>query len=226
MEVTTIAGGGHDRRVSVSAPGVQGSGTWFGALPSDGESVDVEVDVRGEIAWQDIVVDPPTDSPAPDGHLNVRGAIVGLGIDGVLMLHTEGGSVVLVETTGEAPVGALGKVALLTARDVAIYPTEGRVAPLIVTLDGARIAGEADIHLAFRAVLDLGPDHGTDAGALQDRLADDSPRPLHVTWTDAGRSEGVLGADVYARYAGMLADLRAADVKAGHADPLTYEIRP
>lgn len=225
MEVTTLTGSGHDRRVTVSAPGVDGSGTWFGPLPAAGESIDVELDVRAEVAWSDIVVDPPQVDRAPEGHLSVRGAIVGLGLDGVLMLHTEGGAVVLVETTGEAPVGALGKVAQLTVRDVTIYPTAGRVAPLIVTLDGRRIAAEADIHLAFRAALDLGPDYGDAAAGLQDRLGD-GPRPLHVTWTDARRSEAALGPDLYGRYAGLLADLRARDVEAGHADPFTYEIRP
>lgn len=227
MQVTTIQGSGHDRRVGVSAPGVEGSGTWFGRLPASGDSVDVELDIRDEIRWDDIVLDPAPDGPvAGDGQLAVQGEVVGLGHDGVLMLHTLGGSVVLVETTGDVPVGALGKVALVTLRDVTIYPSEGRVAPLIVTLDGTRIEEEADIHLAFKAMLDLGPGYGNDAAALRARLGADTPRPLHVLWTDARRSEAALGADTYARYTSLFAEVRTGDVEGGHADPLTYEIRP
>ncbi|WP_239313957.1 MULTISPECIES: hypothetical protein [unclassified Frankia] len=89
-----------------------------------GVAVDVEVEVHEEIDWSEIVVDPQpgTIVDVLDQAMVFRGVVEDLDKDGVLTLRF-GSGIVLVDTTGEAPLGVVGRDVSLTVRDIEIYPT-------------------------------------------------------------------------------------------------------
>lgn len=93
-------------------------------LPVAATEVDVEVEVSGHIHWMEILVarDLPGDLlPADDGVL-LQGVVEDVDQDGVLTLRIAD-AVVLVETTGEPPLGVVGEHVAMLARDPEIYPT-------------------------------------------------------------------------------------------------------
>ncbi|MBF6467836.1 barstar family protein [Nocardia beijingensis] len=57
-----------------------------------------------------------------------------------------------------------------------------------VTIDGARIRTDADLHRALWAPLDFGPYYGRNLNALWDRLTTDVERPVEIVWKNSGTS--------------------------------------
>ncbi|WP_239373532.1 hypothetical protein [Frankia sp. Cj5] len=112
-------------RVLFTAEGGRGIASWRGdGAQVAGVAVDVEVEVHEEIDWSEIVVDPQpgTIVDVLDQAMVFRGVVEDLDKDGVLTLRF-GSGIVLVDTTGEAPLGVVGRDVSLTVRDIEIYPT-------------------------------------------------------------------------------------------------------
>lgn len=126
MLVTLVTDARHEGApVAVTGAGFQGRARWLGRPEKAGAQVDVELQIRDEVDWQDVVlVSEAAVLVDRDGtDLVMRGVVDDLDKDGVLTLRLADG-VVLIDTRGEAPLGVVGRVVRIGVRDVEIVPTQ------------------------------------------------------------------------------------------------------
>lgn len=104
--------------------GFSGSATWLGSAKEVGALVDVELQIRDEVDWDDIVAGHEGASTVgrDDEEGLLIGAVEDLDQDGVLTLRIADG-VVLIDTTGEPPLEVVGRTVRMVVRDVEIVPT-------------------------------------------------------------------------------------------------------
>jgi hypothetical protein len=110
--------------VRVEGPGVSGWARWPDA-PDVGTTVNVELDVSDEVAWDDVEVGG---SARPSGlasrtSLEVHGRVIDVDEQDVLTLRLPQGGILLVDTTGEAPLHVVGRAVTLHLDRVYVYPT-------------------------------------------------------------------------------------------------------
>lgn len=110
--------------VQVETAGVSGWCVWPDA-PDVGTTVDVELDVPAEVAWDDIEV---TGAGRPSGPESITGLVVHadvLDVDDqdVLTLRLPQGAIVLVDTIGEPPLHVVGRAVILHLDRVLVHPT-------------------------------------------------------------------------------------------------------
>ncbi|MFC8455212.1 barstar family protein [Kitasatospora sp. NPDC057223] len=77
-----------------------------------------------------------------------------------------------------------------------------------VTVDGAHIGSQADLHRVLAGPLDFGPYYGHNLDALWDRLSRDVERPVEIFWENAEASRGLMGDEAFEAIASVL--VRAA----------------
>ena len=73
-----------------------------------------------------------------------------------------------------------------------------------VTIHGALIRSESDLHDALADKLDFGPYYGRNLDALWDRLSTDVERPVELVWENSEVSKGLLGAEIFERISSLL----------------------
>lgn len=78
-----------------------------------------------------------------------------------------------------------------------------------VTIDGALIRSESDLHDFLARKLDFGPYYGRNLDALWDRLSADVERPVEVIWERYEESKTLLGVEAFERISSVL--IRAMD---------------
>ncbi len=110
-------------RIRIANDAVAGGARWKGAGTAD-TIVDIELEIPGVIQWAAIVVDAgPSHLENPsEGELRIVGVASDLGPDGLLIMTVPGG-VILVETSGAAPSGIIGRIIGITAHDARVYST-------------------------------------------------------------------------------------------------------
>ena len=125
MDLRVCGTSGYDvDLVQVEAAGVAGWCLWPDA-PDVATSVHVELEVPGEVAWDDIVVDgagPPSGLSSYTG-LVVHDDVLDVDEQGVLTLRLPQGAVLLVDTSGEPPLHVLGRAVTLYLDRVVVHPT-------------------------------------------------------------------------------------------------------
>jgi hypothetical protein len=123
MQVEIVGGDGQGA-VKVDCGGGGFTARWHGELPAVGSTHHVELDVGGVATWgTDIYfIDDTVGSVADgDGCLLVSGLVTELGSDDVLVMDV-GGTVVMIDTEGDPPLGVIGRHVTVQARDVTLYP--------------------------------------------------------------------------------------------------------
>jgi hypothetical protein len=112
--------------VRVEAPGLSGWCVWPDA-PAAGAVVDVELDVPGEVAWDDVEVDDDdaggASDPGPTDGLTVRARVSDVDEHGVATLNLSAGGILLVDTVGERPPHVVGRAVTLHLNRVPAHPT-------------------------------------------------------------------------------------------------------
>lgn len=91
-----------------------------------------------------------------------------------------------------------------------------------VTLNGATIKTEADLHAALSESLEFGPHYGNNLAALWDRLTTDVERPIEIAWTDSAHSRIALGEDLFDRIVELMNDVKEQDISFGWADQFSF----
>lgn len=124
MLVTLLTRAPHEGGfVAVAGIGFHGSATWLGPAETAGAQVDVELQIRDEVDWKDVIVVSAAGEHADrDVGLVVRGVVDDVDQYGVLTLRVADG-VVLIDTRGEPPLGVVGRTVRFAVRDVEIVPT-------------------------------------------------------------------------------------------------------
>ncbi|MCC2313684.1 hypothetical protein [Cellulomonas xiejunii] len=124
MRVTTTNSADPGDEVLLVGRTFRGPATWCGdARVEAGAVVDVELDVDDVVDWADIAIfDTPPDLPTvtAEGVL-VAGPVVALEEDDILTVSVDD-SLVMIETTGAAPIRFEGRHVLLRARDLRAHP--------------------------------------------------------------------------------------------------------
>ena len=94
-----------------------------------------------------------------------------------------------------------------------------------ITIDGAHIGSQADLHQVLSGPLDFGPYYGRNLSALWDRLSTDIERPVHLVWHAADVSRQQLGATLFYRIRDVLDRVVEQDERFGWSDRFTYELQ-
>ncbi|PZS09246.1 MAG: hypothetical protein DLM55_06790 [Acidimicrobiales bacterium] len=97
---------------------------WHGEKPSLGTSHSVEIDVNDLLLWgRDLrVADTPAQEIADDEDMvRISGRIESFDSDDVLTLLVDN-SLIMVETEGDPPLGAIGRYATLRSAKITLYP--------------------------------------------------------------------------------------------------------
>ncbi|MFC9263528.1 barstar family protein [Streptomyces hydrogenans] len=92
-----------------------------------------------------------------------------------------------------------------------------------VTIDGAHIGSQADLHRVLAGPLDFGPYYGHNLPALWDRLSRDVERPVEIVWENAEVSRGRMGDEAFETIASVLA--RAAKEDESNAPDKRLTVR-
>ncbi len=110
--------------VRVEAAGVSGWCVWPDA-PGVGTTVNVELDVSAEVAWDDIDVggDGRPSGPRSGIGLVVHGDVLDVDEQDVLTLRLPRGAILLVDTSGQPPLHVVGRVVTMHLDGVLVYPT-------------------------------------------------------------------------------------------------------
>ena len=110
--------------VVVRGTGFRGTALWRGEALEAGAQIDAELQVRDEVHWESIVVmnegSPITSGNDAGGVL--QGLVEDVDKDGVLVLRCPD-EIVFVETTGNPPLGIVGRAVHFEVRDVELVPT-------------------------------------------------------------------------------------------------------
>lgn len=91
-----------------------------------------------------------------------------------------------------------------------------------VTIDGALIHSERDLHRQLEAQLELGDHYGRNLAALRDRLLADVPRPVRLIWRDSATSRKQLGDEFFIRVTALLEEVAQQDVEFGWDERFEY----
>jgi hypothetical protein len=121
VEIVDIVDGD---RVVVKSPYGALTGRWQGDMPSVGWQQAVEVDVDGVVLWgQDIrLSDVAVNELKDEGpFVRVSGRVTEFGADDVVVLDL-GGTVLMVDTDGDPPLGIVDRYVTIQARAVTLYP--------------------------------------------------------------------------------------------------------
>jgi hypothetical protein len=114
-------------RVGVVTPIGTATGTWVGASPAIDHDCDVELEVPGVLAWENIKDAGQTGSPnlaeRPDGLVWMRGRVDDIDEDLVLRLWL-GETSVLIDSVGDPPLGVVGRFVDIVVEDLAIFPVD------------------------------------------------------------------------------------------------------
>lgn len=127
MDVTLLESAlGDGAEVRIAGEGISGFAIWRGGnRRASGELLAVELETREEISWREIIIDPaPTGlvSEVSERVLTVRGVVADLDQNGVITVMVAGG-VLLLDTSGESPLGIVGHEVCLTIPRVDVCPT-------------------------------------------------------------------------------------------------------
>ncbi len=93
-----------------------------------------------------------------------------------------------------------------------------------VTLGGAQIKTELDLHSALANSLNFGPHYGNNLAALWDRLTSDVERPVEVVWSNSAQSRVALGDELFGRVVKLMRDVEEQDVSFGWEDRFTLTL--
>ncbi len=96
---------------------------------------------------------------------------------------------------------------------------------MIVTLDGAQIRSEADLHRMLSQSLEFGPYYGNNLAALWDRLTTDVARPIEVVWENVIASRKSLGVELFGKIQRLLLEVQASDEKLGYENRFTVNFK-
>lgn len=91
-----------------------------------------------------------------------------------------------------------------------------------VTIDGAEIHTESDLHRLLEAQFEFGDYYGRNLAALRDRLLADVPRPVRLIWKHADVSRARLGEALFAEVTEVLEEAAQQDVEFGWEDRFEY----
>lgn len=91
-----------------------------------------------------------------------------------------------------------------------------------VTIDGAEIYMEEDLHRSLEAQLEFGEYYGRNLAALRDRLLADVPRPVRLVWEHSDVSRARLGDDLFEKIREVLEEVAEQDVEFGWEDRFEY----
>lgn len=126
MNVTLRAAATDSDPVTVMTPhGGELMGIWRGVNAPEGACVHVEVDVADAVAWHTIertAPGTPVLATHADGVTTVRGRLVDLSTDGVLVLDLSPG-IILIDTTGRPPPLRRDQFLELVVTAIALHPT-------------------------------------------------------------------------------------------------------
>jgi ribonuclease inhibitor len=90
-----------------------------------------------------------------------------------------------------------------------------------VTINGALIRSESDLHDTLAQQLDFGPYYGRNLDALWDRLATDVERPVEIVWEESETSRTLLGPDVFEKIKSVLVRVMDQDKSLGLSKKFT-----
>jgi hypothetical protein len=108
--------------VRITTSGQSLVGSWHGqARPQPGESYDVELDVDDSLEWGSTVVVDGHQRPHAGGIVLLRGQVDDVEGDSVVLRVGEG--LLLLDVSGDPPLGVLGSTVAVTAERLDVYPT-------------------------------------------------------------------------------------------------------
>ncbi|WP_408896857.1 barstar family protein [Nocardioides sp. R1-1] len=93
-----------------------------------------------------------------------------------------------------------------------------------VTINGAEIYTEADLHRSLEVQLEFGEYYGRNLAALRDRLLADVPRPVRLVWEHSDISRARLGDDLFDKVRAVLEEVVEQDVEFGWEDRFEYHL--
>ena len=108
----------------IQGTGIAGTARWRGGpVPAPGVRPSVELEITAVVPWTKIAVGETRGlTDPPDGQLVLTGTVEDIDHQGVLILRV-GNGVVLIDTSGEPPLGVVGQQIATTISDVEIFPT-------------------------------------------------------------------------------------------------------
>jgi len=92
-----------------------------------------------------------------------------------------------------------------------------------INIDGKLISNEADFHFQLARALGVTQYYGANLAALWDLLSAGIERPLHIHWTDSGKSKDEMG-EVFGKIIAILERAKLQDEKYGWPDKFTYSL--
>jgi hypothetical protein len=115
-----------EARVHFRSPAGDGLAIWKGdPVPDDGAEFDVEIELPGDYVWNREISLADEDSPTGFRHRSeandVVGEVVDFDADGTLTVRI-GDSITMLDTTGDPPLGILGRKVEIRPHSVELYP--------------------------------------------------------------------------------------------------------
>lgn len=125
MRITLRSPANHDGGcVPFDTDNGPGVARWRGTPQSTGNDLDVEFDIRDIVDWAEVTVEESRREALAIrcDQMSISGTVLDVDENGLLALDLIG-TVVLIDTSGEAPLGVVGQQVSFLVRDVEIYPT-------------------------------------------------------------------------------------------------------
>lgn len=124
MYVTLATPAATEGEVRFTSPDGDGVATWMGDPQQQGTLINVELDIRDDVDWAYISIEPPRVEVfrLEDNQLTLSGVVRDIDPEGVLTLHI-GQTALLVDTTGTPPPDIVGQSVIFAVRHVRLYPT-------------------------------------------------------------------------------------------------------